>query len=134
MTNIDRLHNVAFARVSAFVILKDGEKVATVAIKYPRGRRAGRLYAYVHWLGIRMVMGYAGGDGCDKTTTACVSAGQIFDIDAADEKARELGIEMQDRRPWHIHYRPFVAALRLNDGYDWQHNLEKAGFKVLQAV
>ena len=134
MSYVDHLYHKAFTQVSAFVILKDGEKVATVAIKYPRGRGAGRLYAYVHWLGIRMVRGYACGDCYDETTTACVSAGQIFDIDAADEKVRELGIEMRDRGPWHVHYRPFVTALRLNDGYGWRHNLEKAGFKVLQAI
>lgn len=133
MPDIYDQHAAAFAKVSAFVILKDGEKVATVAFKFPRDG-AGRLYAYIHWLGIEMVRAYAGGYGYDKRTAACINAGQKLDVDAADSWAVENGIKTHDRRPWHIHYRPFVTALRLNDGYDWSRNLEKAGFTVLQAV
>lgn len=55
MTDIYDLHSKAFARVSAYVVLdKSGERVATVAFKFPADG-AGRLYAYVHWIGVPMV-------------------------------------------------------------------------------
>lgn len=63
MTNtstVYQLHDKAFANVSAYVIAKDGERVATIAFKFPRDG-AGRLYVYVHWFGLQMVRGWAGG-------------------------------------------------------------------------
>lgn len=126
-------HAAAFARVAAYVIARDGEKVATIAFKFPAGA-AGSLYAYVHWLGFPMRRGFAGGYGYDKRTAACVTAARGFDLDAADASAAANGLTPADARPWHIHYRAFLAALLLNDGYDWSRNLEKAGFTVWQAV
>lgn len=35
MSDIYALHQSAFSSVSAYVVLKDGERVATVALKYP---------------------------------------------------------------------------------------------------
>lgn len=48
MTDIYKQHDTAFARVSGYVIAKDGERVATIAFKFPADG-AGRLWAYVHW-------------------------------------------------------------------------------------
>src|SRR4051812_8286161 len=73
MADIYDQHKAAFANVSAFVVLKDGERVATVAIKFPRDG-AGRLYAYVHWIGLEMVRGSATGYGYDKRSAAVSSA------------------------------------------------------------
>lgn len=133
MPDIYDQHAAAFAHVSAFVIMRDGEKVATVAFKFPKDG-AGRLYAYVHWLGLPMVRAFAGGYGYDKRTAACVTAACLMDPAAADKAAASLGAAYCDGRPWFEHYRPFIAALRTDDGYDWSRNLEKAGFAVLQAV
>ena len=46
MPNIYEQHEAAFGNVSAFVIAKDGKRVATIAFKFPRDG-AGRLVAYV---------------------------------------------------------------------------------------
>jgi hypothetical protein len=73
MTDIYEQHRKAFENVAAYVIAKDGEQVATVAFKYPRDG-AGRLYAYVHWLGLPMVRGYANGMVYDKGSAAVCSA------------------------------------------------------------
>ncbi|MDE2426686.1 MAG: hypothetical protein KGO96_12340 [Elusimicrobia bacterium] len=73
MTDIYDQHRAAFAQVEAYVILKDGQRVANIAFKFPRDG-AGRLWAYVHWLGLSMVRGYASGCGYDKRTAACASA------------------------------------------------------------
>lgn len=133
MPDIYDQHAAAFAHVSAFVIMRDGERVATVAFKFPKDG-AGRLYAYVHWLGVPMVRAFAGGYGYDKRTAACVNAACLLDPESADKAAAEFGHAYCAARPWFEHYRPFIAALRTDDGYDWSRNLEKAGFTVLQAV
>jgi hypothetical protein len=133
MKDIYELHATAFARVSAYVVTRDGEKVATVAFKYPSDG-AGRLYVYGQWLGLPMMRACATGYGYDKATAACVFLGQKLDIGAADARAAEYGVTLADARPWHVFYRDFVAALRTNDGHDWHRNLEKAGFCVMRAV
>ncbi len=119
MTDIYAQHRAAFAQVEAFepvVVLKNGERVATIAFKFPRDG-AGRLYAYVHWLGLEMVRGYAGGGGYDKRSAACADA------------ARKL--DMRNSATKRIAFRD---ALAKDDGYGWQQNLEADGFTVLQAV
>jgi hypothetical protein len=121
MTNIYDQHKAAFSNVSAFVVLKDGDRVATVAIKFPKDG-AGRLYAYVHWLGMPMVRGFASGGGYDKRTAACSAA--AYQINLNELPAPPVG---QDCRA-------FTAALRKDSGYDWTRQLEDAGFTVVQAV
>lgn len=110
-------HDKAFNRVSAFVIVKDGERVATVAIKFPADG-AGRLYAYVHWLGLEMVRGWANGYGYDKRSAA-----------VSDACTRMCKAGETPAASW-----PFTAALTCSDGTDWTRALEKAGFTVWQAI
>lgn len=133
MPDIYDQHAAAFANVSAFVVMRDGEKVATVAFKFPRDG-AGRLYCYLHWLGLEIVRGYAGGYGYDKKSAAACDAAEKLKPDAADKAAAEYGVKPDGARPWHIHYRPFLAALVSYDGENWDRRLEKAGFTVWQAV
>lgn len=113
-------HKAAFARVSAFVILLDGKRVATVALKFP-ARGEGRLYAYVHWIGDQMVRGFAAGYGYDKRTAAVAAAVRNMVAPNVTHSASDEAYA-------------FRAAARLDDGHDWTRNLEKAGFTVLQAV
>jgi hypothetical protein len=118
MTDIYTQHAAAFASVSAFVILDPaGERVATVAIKFPRDG-AGRLYAYVHWLGVAMARGYAGGGGYDKRTAAVADAARKIEwpIDTGSNSDA------------------FRDAISRDGGDDWTRAVEKAGFRVLQAV
>lgn len=115
MPDIYDQHAAAFARVSAYVVLHNGERVATIAFKYPADG-AGRLYAYVHWLGTPMVRGHASGGGYDKHTAACASA------------AKRMGAE---------HGTPesmFRVVLAKDTGFAWDRQLRDAGFTVLQAV
>jgi hypothetical protein len=133
MSDIYTQHDAAFRNVSAFVIMRDGEKVATVALKYPRDG-AGRLFAYVHWLGLPMVRAYAGGYGYDKRTAAVGNAARKMDRNAAATRAAEFGVEYAQSRPWFEYYATFVDAAAKDGGEDWARALEKAGFSVLQAV
>lgn len=116
MADIYTQHTAAFASVAAFVILnRAGERVATVALKFPRDG-AGRLYAYVHWIGVEMKRGHANGYGYDKRSAAVADAARRIewpiDTDAA----------------------AFAAAAMLDGGADWTRAVENAGFTVLQAV
>ena len=123
-------HEAAFAHISAFVIAKDGERVATIAFKFPRDG-AGRLYTYVHWLGVEMVRGYAGGYGYDKRSAAVSVAAHNL------ERSKSMG----DWAIWE-HTEPeqrvlaggFMNALKPDDGMGWDRRLRDAGFDVWQAV
>lgn len=118
-------HDKAFSAVSAYVVLnRANERVATVALKFPRDG-AGRLYAYVHWIGLEMVRGWAGGYGYDKRSAACASAARRIAI------GNLTGDEWTNRRH---EATAFVEALEKDNGEDWTRQLEAAGFKVFQAV
>lgn len=122
MPDIYDQHDKAFAQVSAYVIAKDGARVATVAFKYPRDG-AGRLYAYVHWHGMPMTRGFADGYGYDKASAAACSAvrGVPRDLPEGYDSAQ-------------ADYSLFLEALSKDAGYTWDRELEKRGFSVWQAV
>ena len=122
MPDIYAQHRASFNQVSAYVVMHGGERVATVAIKYPRDG-AGRLYAYVHWLGVPMVRGFAGGGGYDKRTAACASAARKLPARLPEGYADNHGV-----------FTAFKAALNRDDGYSWDNNLRHQGFDVLQAM
>lgn len=130
MANIYDQHRAAFAQVDAAVIMRGADRVATIAFKYPRDG-AGRLFAYVQWIGTPMVRGFAAGGGYDKRSAACADA------------ARKLGDLSRDTfadgTPHHAPaeldaFAAFKAALAKDDGYEWDRNLEGAGFKVWRAI
>jgi hypothetical protein len=121
MTNIYDLHNKAFASVSAFVILKDGERVATVAFKFPKDG-AGRTWCYLHILGAEMTRGYATGYGYDKRSAAFLAAAK-HKVDLTKSDAAHL-----------VWLDIIPAAHRGGEGSDWQRALRDAGFTVLEAV
>lgn len=120
--NIYDQHAAAFRAVSAFVILDKGERVATVALKFPADG-AGRLFAYVHWIGAPMVRAFAGGGGYDKRSAAVSAA-----VTKIADPVTPRECETAGRRT------AFIDALHGCDGHDWTRKLEDAGFTVLQAV
>lgn len=126
----------AFPNVSAYNVIrvfpcgnKTGaatEIVATIAIKFPKDG-AGRLYAYVHLIGLEMVRAYAGGYGYDKRSAAvCEAASKIKPYELDNDRIHAL--MMNDLR------HEFMAALANIGGKDWKDALYEAGFTVLQAV
>ena len=121
MADIYDQHAKAFARVEAYVVMRDGERVATIAFKFPADG-AGRLYAYVHWIGLEMVRGFASGCGYDKRSAAC--SGAVY-------KSRTAWGHPANAGPW----AGFCQALHDGDnGAGWDRCLRDAGFTVLQAV
>jgi len=137
MTDIYKQHEAAFAQVSAYVILKDGERVATVAFKFPR-TGAGRLWAYVHWIGLEMVRGHAGGYGYDKRTAAVsVAARKMGDVrgpDSVPSDHYDLILERARLRKDAENYNAFRETISADRGPTWDSALRDAGFTVLQAV
>lgn len=127
MANIYDQHRAAFANVAAYVVMKDGERLATIAFKFPRDG-AGRLYAYVHWLGAPMVRGFAGGYGYDKRSAACANAMRKGTAEIEAALAERTGFEA------HAHYPAFRDALSADNGQYWDFNVMQAGFTVIQAV
>lgn len=117
--NIYDQHKAAFANVSAFVVLKDGKRVASVAFKYPRDG-AGRLWCYLHIFGAPMARGYAGGYGYDKASAA-------FEAAAANHST---AIQMDDGGA----IAAINSAVAGDSGYSWDSRLRTAGFDVLQAI
>lgn len=123
MPDIYEQHAAAFKNVSAFVVLDEGERVATIAFKFPKDS-AGRLYAYVHWLGVPMVRGHATGYGYDKRTAACSSAVRHIKIPYGPEhKTFNVGA-----------CKRFIGVLAADQGPTWDSTLRDADFTVLQAV
>lgn len=133
MSDIYKQHEAAFSNVSAYVIMKDGERVATIAFKFPRDG-AGRLYAYVHFIGVPMVRAYAGGYGYDKRSAAVTYAAEritqppLGEYVAGKQWAEIAHIAERERMD------AFKAAFVGIGGKDWTDALRDAGFTVLQSV
>lgn len=112
-------HDKAFHHVSAYVVLEGWERLATIAIKFPKDD-ADRLWAYVQWSGTEMTRGYADGYGYDKQTAAIKSA--VARLAASPTEASPA------RRA------AFQAALSNCGGHEWDRRLRDAGFDIWQAV
>jgi hypothetical protein len=131
MSDIYAQHGSAFGNVSAFVIAKDGKRVATIAFKFGNA-----VTAYVHWLGPRMVRGVAKGGGYDRKSAACSAA--------ADKLAGAWAIHVDEWRKLAMSHpigddmpadmQAFRDALDDRDGACWNDRLRNAGFGVWQAV
>lgn len=131
MTSIYDQHDKAFQQVAAYVVMKGADRVATIAFKFPRDG-AGRLWAYVHWIGQPMVRAHAGGYGYDKRSAACSSA--------VGRMPAELPVEYYaDGTPCcsiddQKQYAAFYEALMHDDGSNWDRRLREFGFELFQAV
>ena len=117
MTNIYEQHDKAFARVAAFAILKDGQLVGKIAVKYPADG-AGRLTVFVHEHGFEMVKGFAGGYGYDKLEAA---------ISDAVRKAA-LQPDLAESRLY------LALAVGINGDGEWRNRLQDNGYKVVHVV
>lgn len=127
-TDIYDQHRAAFRNVSAFIIMDGtGERVATIALRFPRDGL--RLWAYVHLIGVEMVRASAGGGGYDKASAAVAGA-----IDKIPEYDRDV-VGADGYGPWVMASRKaFQEACRRMDRSGWIRELERAGFRVFQAV
>lgn len=116
-------YDSAFKQVTAHAVLFAGEHVANIGIKYPRDG-AGRVTAYVHWLGREVVRGSAGGGGYDKTSAAIHEAGRKLDANQFIDEPRPAVRSA------------FVKALLGDDtGQDWTRSIgDTEGFTLLNVI
>ncbi len=119
-------HDKAFSNVSAFVIMKDGERVATVAFKFPKDG-ASRLSCFLHVLSLPMVKGTATGYGYDKRSAAF-----------KDAASKQCAVKLEEWQSADGYEKEYAIAKTMRecliDGYDWNRNLTDACFVVYQAV
>ena len=117
-------HSRAFSRVSAYVILKGEKRVATVAIKFPADG-AGRLWAYTHFLGLPMTRHHADGYSYDKRSPAVIGGFKKAWEHAKGERQHGAFVDLIAALDWRSEH----------GGEDyWNNNLERAGYRVFQAV
>lgn len=108
MTSIYDQHDKAFGNITAAVIVKDGQRVATVTFKHGQA-----VTAFVHWIGTEMVRG----GGYDRATAAAANA--------AGKMPLTVNGAVIDA---------FRRALLADNGKRWDSQLENAGFTVLYAI
>ena len=131
MSKIYAQIDAAFGRVSAAVVLdRSGDAVATVALKMPR-QGEGRLYAYVHLIGVEPVRAFATGYGYDKRSAAVASA--VAKIPTSDDKLSD-GTACPHSDALNATRAALIAAVPAMDSRNWGDALERAGFRVLVAV
>ena len=133
MTKIYDQHRATFNRVSAYVIMKDGERVATAAFKFPADG-AGRLYCYLHFIGVPMVRAFAGGYGYDKRSAAVTYAAEKITQEPLGEHVAGLQWAEISHIAERERMEAFKASLADIGGKDWIDALRDAGYTVLQAV
>jgi hypothetical protein len=114
MTDIYAQHATAFQNVSAYIVARKGERIASVAFKH-----GARCTCYFHVIGTPMAKGWAGGGGYDKASAAAHAAVHSIDRDAYPE---------------HLALVDEIAAAIKDEGNSWERDLRDAGFDVWQAV
>lgn len=107
-------HDAAFKNISAYAILKNGERVATAAFKH-----GGRAWCYLHAIGTPMQRGSAGGGGYDRSSAAFWAAAAR--IAPSDNETAEA-------------IRAAALSLASNEGRSWERQLEDAGFTVAKVI
>lgn len=118
MTDIYDQHKAAFASVSAYVVTKGDDLIATVAFKFAKSGTRTTVYLHIH--GAQMVRAYANGGGYDKASAAMFTAiGRVVAEDGDIRTIQRLGA-----------FRDAVT----DNGQHWDNALRHAGFTVLQAV
>lgn len=121
MANVYEQHDSAFRNISAFAVLKGGEHVANITLKH-----GGAVTAFVHWIGVEMRRGRAGGGGYDRATSAIEGA--------ASKMPLGLDAETGCRADPRHDYNDFRRALVHDDGAGWSRHLERAGFTICNVI
>lgn len=112
-------HDRAFKGIQAHVVLKGGERIATVAFKH--NSQSGNVQCFLHIIGLPMVHGKAGGGGYDKHSAA-----------AYDAILKHKGMASSNTIAALLHFQE--ALKEGNGGSHWDRALAERGYNVLQAV
>ncbi len=127
-SNVYEQHKAHTKSVSAYAILKEGEHVANVTIRFPADG-SGRLYAYVHWLGTQMIRGSASGSGYDKRSSAVACAARQYLKGWAKPKATANATP--DSILDGVRQSLFWESCAKDRGQEWADAIRAAGFTVI---
>jgi hypothetical protein len=117
MTDIYEKFDAAFRHISAFAILKNGKHVANVTLKHGNA-----VTAFVHWIGLEMTTGRAGGGGYDRASAAVAAA-------ARKTKGGDAP------KPCQLNADHFIGVLiDKTDSNRWQSALEAEGYTVANVI
>lgn len=133
-------HGAAFRDVSAWVVVKDGERVATISTKTtghnnPNGVT---VTAFVHVFGGQMVKGSTGpGGGYDMQSAAILDACRKIDPASYIYSPTELAEHKLARQPLEFiacqgHAERIRGVMDCSQDIPWQ--LRDMGYQVFQAV
>lgn len=120
-------HSSSFSSVSAHVVMLGAERVATIAFKF-----GNTVTAYVHYMGVPMTRGRAGGGGYDRQSAACRDAVRKTPADLSADTYPDGTPHYDDAE--RAAFAKFRAAMTADDGMGWRDRLRDAGFVVWQAV
>lgn len=134
MTDIYEQHEKAFSNVAAFVVIDKAtnETAFTIALKYPKNG-AGRLWAYVQYLGQPMVRAYASGYGYDKASEAIAAAMARIKCESVSLADGSFEI-VREPEPSPQALLDLQNAFANIGGRDWQNVFVDNGYKVMRAV
>jgi hypothetical protein len=129
MSDVYKQHDATFRGISAWVILKDGERVATFAVKYNNGGANGvTVTAYLHVLGLPMVRFREGPGGGYDMKSAAFSR-------AAAKAMRESSLDVAEIAHQLAARNVLADFSEYPDAGDhWDGWLSKRGYQVEQAV
>ena len=134
MTDIYDQHRKAFPQVSAYVVCcgtdggtEQSERIATVAFKFPADG-AGRLYCYLHVVGLPMVRSYAGGGGYDKASAAVEGCAKKL----AAELRKLTDSDREHYADTISHAERIARLIGSDEGYGWQRRIEGSSPKTAQ--
>jgi len=117
MADIYDQFDASFRYISAHAILKDGKHVANITLKH-----GSAVTAYVHYLGLEMTKGRAGGGGYDRSTAAVQNA-------AAKTKGGDAPKSIQ------LNGNEFIGALiEAPGGMGWAAALITAGYTICNVI
>jgi hypothetical protein len=126
LTNWQKFDN-AFKSVSAFIVLDQDTKetIAKIALKHPKDG-AGRLYAFIHIIGMEIQQGYAGGYGYDKQTAGIINAAENCLVYVTTNENCNVNKKQLD-------FITLLSSTKAQSGWKEVIN-EKNGFIVIQVI
>lgn len=128
MSNIYDIYEKAIGNTAGWVLIKDGVVKGKVVFRYPRDGM-GKLWAYVHFFGLRMERGSCSGCGYDKHPFAVRNALQKIQPVERYEHGNKEYYEETDKEIARI-----VEAFNKYDGNSFDNTFRDLGYTCQRVV
>ena len=124
MKSVYQKFESAFSNVSAYAILKDGEHVANISLKYPKDGM-GRLQCFIHILGAEMQNAYVSGCGYDKRSAAIHKTAKQYKEAIANNPEYKV-------KPFALELLELLSSYEASNG--WSDELYRNCFNVINVI